>query len=387
VPRISPFVGLRFDPSRVGSLERVTAPPYDVISRAEHERLLAMSEHNVIRLDLGDEPAGAEDRRYGHATDLLATWRADGVLVATREPIFAAYEMRFRLHGVPRRLRGVVAAVGLEDWGGAILPHERTMEAPVEDRRRLRRELRVDLSCIESVYLGPDEAVASWLDEATASEADVSVVDDDGVEHRTWFRPAEDRLARVLGRHHLMIADGHHRYTTALRYRDEMRRQTGEGPWDATLMLLVDAALEEPPVLPFHRIQLDGPAPTTGVRVHDLEEVLGSLDDRKLLVGTVTRENGAVVHRLVELTGEPPTVQRLHDQLLARDATDLRFTADAVAAEDAVRRGDAVASYFLPATDTATIRAVVEAGDRLPQKSTFFWPKPRTGLILRAHEA
>jgi hypothetical protein len=184
-----------------------------------------------------------------------------------------------------------------------------------------------------------------------------------------------------------MIADGHHRYTTALRYRDEMRHRTGEGPWDATLMLLVDAALEEPPVLPFHRIQLDGPAPTTGVRVHDLQEVLGSLDDRKLLVGTVTRENGAVVHRLVELTGEPPTVRRLHDQLLPRDATRLRFTADAVAAEDAVRRGDAVASYFLPATDAAMIRAVVEAGERLPQKSTFFWPKPRTGLILRAHEA
>jgi uncharacterized protein (DUF1015 family) len=387
VPRISPFVGLRFDPSRVRSLERVTAPPYDVISRAEHERLLGMSEHNVIRLDLGDDPASRADRRYAHATALLATWRAEGVLVATPQPILAAYEMRFRLHGAARRLRGVVAAVDLEDWGGSIMPHERTMDGPVEDRLRLLRELRVDLSCIESVYLGPDQTVEAWLDRATSSEPDASVVDDDGVEHRAWFLPADERVARALGEHDLMIADGHHRYTTALRYRDEMRRDAGAGPWDATMMLLVDAALERPPVLPFHRIQPDGPAPMTGVRVRDLEEVLGSLDDRKLRVGTVTREDGAVVHRVTELTGEPPTVRLLHEQLLRRDASDLRFTADAVAAEDAVRRGEAVASYFLPATDAATIRAVVETGDRLPQKSTFFWPKPRTGLILRAHEA
>jgi len=387
MPRISPFVGLRFDRARVGSLERVTAPPYDVISRTEHERMLAASEHGVIRLDLGDDPERTDDSRYERAAELLAGWRRDGVLVETDGPVLVAYEMRFRLHGHPRRIRGIVAAVDLEDWGGAILPHEHTMDGPVRDRLELLRQLRIDLSCIESVYLGPDETIGAWLDDVTREDPEASVTDDDGVEHRIWLRPGDDGIAAHMATHDLMIADGHHRYTTALRYRDEMRGAHGAGPWDATMMLLVDAALEEPPVLPFHRVQREGPVARAGVRVRDLEEVLESVDDRKLLYGIATREDGVLVHRVAELTGEPPTVCRLHDTVLTGAAEALRYTPDAVAAEDAVRRGDAVASYFLPATDAATIRAVIEAGGRLPQKSTFFWPKPRTGLILRPHDA
>ena len=389
MPRISPFVGLRFDPSRVASLERVTAPPYDVISPAEHERLLAVSEQSIIRLDLGDDPDGPDHARYEVASALLAAWRDTGILVPTHGPVVVAYEMRFRLHGLARRIRGVLAAVELEDWGGGILPHERTMDGPVADRLDLLRRLRVDLSAIESVYLGPDDGVAAWLDAATAGDPDATVVDADGVEHRTWVRPPDGDLARRLSAHELMIADGHHRYTTALRYRDEMRTANGPGPWDATLMLLVDAALEDPPVLPFHRIVSEGAPPTdgVGVRVRDLEEVLGSLDDRRLAYGVVTHEDGMLVHLVAELDGDPPTVCRLHEDVLTADAASIRYTADAVAAEDAVRSGDAVASYFLPATDAATIRTVVASGGRLPEKSTFFWPKPRTGLILRAHES
>jgi uncharacterized protein (DUF1015 family) len=387
MPRISPFAGLRFDRSRVGSLERVTAPPYDVISRAEHERLLAGSPFSVIRLDLGDDPDRSHHARYFDAAALVEAWRGEGVLSPTDGQVFVAYEMRFRLHGRDRRIRGIVAAVELEDWGGAILPHERVLDAPVEDRLEHLRELRMDLSCIECIYLGPDEAVAAWLDDATRDEPDGAVTDADGVEHRVWLRPGDDAIAERLSAHDLMIADGHHRYTTALRYRDEMRARHGSGPWDATMMLLIDAALEEPPVLPFHRIQRSGDVAPHGVRVRDLEEVLESLDDRKLSFGVATLEDGALVHRVAELAGEPPTVCRLHDDVLAVDPETLRFTPDAVAAEAAVRSGDAVASYFLPATDAATIRAVVASGQRLPQKSTFFWPKPRTGLILRPHDA
>ena len=375
MPRISPFAGLRFDRSRVGSLERVTAPPYDVISRIEHERLLDGAPFSVIRLDLGDDPDRSHHARYTEAAALVETWRRDGVLVPTDRPVFVAYEMRFRLHGNARRVRGVVAAVELEDWGGGILPHEQVMDGPVQDRLEHLREVRMDLSCIECVYLGPDDAIGAWLDDATRREPDGSVTDADGVEHRVWIRPGEAALAERLSAHDLMIADGHHRYTTALRYRDEMRARHGTGPWDASMMLLIDAALEEPPVLPFHRIQREGVAVTDGVRVRDLEEVLESLEDRKLLFGIATLEDGAIVHRVAELTGEPPTVCRLHEAVLNVDAEALRYTPDAVA------------SYFLPATDAATIRSVVASGERLPQKSTFFWPKPRTGLILRPHDA
>jgi uncharacterized protein (DUF1015 family) len=388
VPRVSPFVGLRFDPTRVGSLERVTAPPYDVISQAEHRRYLAASPANVIRLDLGGEPgAPTGDDRYEEAGRDLATWRREGILVPTEGPAYYPYEMRYSLHGRRRRIRGLVCAVELQEWGGDVVPHERTMAAPVEDRLRLLRSTNANLSCIYSVFLGPNVALGRWLDDRTADEADGAMTDQDGVEHRLWVARPDPAVAGWLAGESLMIADGHHRYTTALRHRREMDADRGPGPWDAAMMFLVDASREEPPVLPYHRIQLDGPVPSAGWRVRDLEEVLESVDDAHPVFGVVTHEEGALVHRLVELAGDPPAVCRLHEDVLAGLDDRLRFTPDAVAAEEAVRAGRAVAAYFLPPTEAATIRSVVDSGERLPQKSTFFWPKPRTGMVLRPHEA
>jgi uncharacterized protein (DUF1015 family) len=384
MPRISPFVALRFDAERAGPIDRVTAPPYDVISDVEHERLLSASEHNITRLDLG-ERAGTDpgDERYARAAALLASWRRDGVLVETDGPVFVAYEMAFRLHGSDRRIRGVIAAVELEDWGGSILPHEHVMAGPVEDRLRLLRALATNVSCIECIYAGPNASVSAWLEATTAGVPMADVVDDEGVRHRVWVGNAGGEIAPALEHEPLMIADGHHRYTTALRYRDEMRAAHGAGPWDRTLMLLIDGSTERPPVLPFHRIQLGGVAPVGGDRVRDLEEVLASVDDASLSYGSVTLEDGALVHRVARLEGEPPAVCALHAQVLRTDASALRFSPDAVAAEEAVRSGEAVASYFLPPTDASTIRSFIERGERLPEKSTFFWPKPRTGFVLR----
>jgi uncharacterized protein (DUF1015 family) len=388
VPRVSPFVGLRFDLSRVGSLERVTAPPYDVISPDEHRRYLAASPCNVIRLDLGREPgAPGGDARYEAAGQDLASWRRDRILVPTEGPAYYPYEMRFSLHGRRRRIRGLVCGVELQEWGGEVVPHERTMAGPVEDRLRLLRSTDANLSSIYSVFLGPNPVLGRWLDDRTGEEPDATMTDEDGVEHRLWVAPPDPAVAGWLAGESLMIADGHHRYTTALRHRREMDAEHGPGPWDAAMMFVVDASRQEPPVLPYHRIQLDGPVPSRGWRVRDLEEVLESVDDARLRFGVVTHEEGALVHRLVELDGDPPAVCRLHENDLAGLDDRLRYTPDAVAAEEAVRDRRAVAAYFLPPTEAATIRSVVDRGERLPQKSTFFWPKPRTGMVLRPHDA
>jgi uncharacterized protein (DUF1015 family) len=387
VPRISPFVGLRFDPARVGSLERLTAPPYDVISGEEHARLLAASPYNVIRLDLGRDPGEAHTlARYERAGVDLAEWRRTGVFVPTAGERYFPYEMSFALHGRRRRVRGVIAAVELEAWGGDIVPHERTMPGPVEDRLRLTRALGANLSSIYAILRGPCAALAGWLDRETDRAPDARLVDEAGVEHRLWEAPPEPDLAGWLEPEPLMIADGHHRYATALRYREERRAERGPGAWDAAMMLLVDGALDDPPVLPFHRIQLAGDPPTQGTRVRDLEEVLETLEDEKLTYGIATREGGALVHRVAELDGAPPTVCRLHEGALSELDDALAFTQDAVVAEEAVRSRGAVAAYLLPPTDATTIRSVVEGGGRLPRKSTFFWPKPRTGLVLRPHD-
>jgi uncharacterized protein (DUF1015 family) len=385
--QISPFVGLRYDPSRVGSLDTVTAPPYDVISDEERVRLAGSSPYNIARAMIAEvRPGDDPDAPYARAAAEFARWREEGIVVPTAGPAFYPYAMDVSFQGRSRTIRGVICAVELEDWGGSVIPHERTMAEPVEDRLRLTRAVRANLSSIYAVIRGPNEVLGDLLDGVAGEPSDAEAVDEAGVRHRLWMRTEMPGLADSLGGETLMIADGHHRYTMALRYRDEMREERGPGPWDRVMMLIVDAAAESPPVLPFHRLLVRGEAPWAGERVRDLEEVLETVDDVKLVYGTASTEEGALVHRVADLSGTPPTVCALHQQVLTGPDGGLRFTPDAVEAEWAVRRGEAVAAFFLPATDAARIRAVVDRGERLPQKSTFFWPKPRTGLVMRSLE-
>ena len=383
--RISPFVGLRYDPSRVGSLDAVTAPPYDVISDEQRLRLAAASPYNIARAMIAEvRPGDDPDAPYARAAAEFTAWRDQRVIVPTEGPAYYAYAMDFALRGQTRRIRGVICAVELEDWGGSVIPHERTMSEPVEDRLRLTRAVRANLSSIYAVIRGPNDVLGDLLDGVLEGPPGAEAVDEAGVRHRLWISAEMPGLADSLRRETLMIADGHHRYTMALRYGDEMREKRGTGPWDRVMMLVVDAAAEEPPVLPFHRLLVQGEPPRAGERVRDLEELLESLDDAKLVYGTASIEEGGLVHRVVDLSGAPPTVCALHQQVLTVADDALRFTPDAVEAESAVRRGEAVGAFFLPATDAARIRAVVDRGERLPQKSTFFWPKPRTGLVMRS---
>jgi uncharacterized protein (DUF1015 family) len=391
VSRISPFVGVLYDAALVGPLERVTTPPYDTIGPADQRRYLSADPHNVIRIDSPEEPQDGEaDDKYRGAAGWLRSWLDEGVLVATPRPSYYPYEMRFSYHGAERVIRGLVCAVELEDWGGSILPHEHTMPGPVEDRLRLMRATHANLSAIQSVFAGPVEPVAELIDAATGGRPAAALSDEQGVEHRLWVVPADgrDAVAEALADVPLMIADGHHRYTTALRYRDEMRAERGPGPWDHVMMLVVDAVTQDLPVLPFHRVVRSGAVPANGVRVRDLEEILSEVDDDKLRYGVAARDgDGALEHRVAELTGAPPTVCALHEQILTDDdAPGVTFTPDPVEAEMTVRSGDAVAAFILPATNALRIRDVVGRGDRLPQKSTYFYPKPRTGLVIRTFD-
>jgi uncharacterized protein (DUF1015 family) len=387
VSRISPFVGLRYDGTRVAPLERVTTPPYDTIGPADQRRYLSADPHNVIRIDFPEErPHDGEADKYRRAAGFLRAWRDEGVLVETPRPSYYPYEMRFAYHGTERTIRGLICAVELEDWGGSIRPHEHTMPGPIEDRLRLMRATAANLSAIQAVFAASSDLLGDLLRAATATAPEAELTDEQGVRHRVWITPAErdDPISASLADVPLMIADGHHRYTTALRYRDEMRARGGGGPWDDVMMLIVDAASQDLPVLPFHRVLRSGPSPVGGDRVRDLEEVLSEVADDKLRYGVAARgPDGSLEHRVAELVGDPPTVCALHDQVLASRDADLTFTPDPVEAELAVRAGDAVAAFILPATNALRIRDVVARGDRLPQKSTFFYPKPRTGLVIR----
>ena len=376
MPRVFPFEALVYDVAVAGALDRVTTPPYDVISETRR-REYGSEPFSIVQVDLGLDDG--EDR-YLRAGTLLGRWVDEGVLVRT-PPVFFAYEMSSSLAAT---VRGVFCAMELEDWGGGVMPHEQTMAGPVEDRLRLLRATHTHLSAVYGTVGGPCPSLEDLLDDVTARPPEAELVDEQGVTHRRWTIPAGVPIGDWLAEEPLLIADGHHRYTTALAFRDEMRASSGPGPWDRLLTFVVDAGSEHLSVQPFHRIQVSGSLPDPGTPVGDLDAVIAALSDDEPRVGIV-RPNGSEVELTVrDLAGEPPAVRALHDGLLDALAPDgaLRFTPNADEAVEAVRSGRAVAAYLLPPTTPDRIRKVVERGERLPQKSTYFWPKPRTGVIL-----
>ena len=386
MPRVSPFRGLVFDAAVAGPLDRVTAPPYDVISDARRRAYLEASPFSVVHLDLaeGSEDPADPGSRYARAAHLLRDWEARGALRRSPDPSYYAYEMEFGLDGVERRIRGLMVAMELEPWGGDVIPHEHTMPGPVEDRLRLLRATGTHLSAVYGTVPGPCAPLAELLHGLSGTPAPFAIVDEQGVRHRMWPVAPDPAIASWLASEPLLIADGHHRYTTALHYREERDATDGPGAWDRVLTLVVDAAAEHLPVLPFHRLQLAGDPPTIGTPVPDLEAALHALSDDLVVVATATSQDGDVVYRTAGLHTPPPAVEALHAEVLdaAAPAGSLRYVPDARAADDAVRAGEAVAAYFLPPTTPERIRAAIDRGERLPQKSTYFWPKPRTGMVM-----
>ena len=383
-----------YDPEVVGSLDSVTAPPYDAISPIDQDRYHRASPHNVIRLILGRSESGddAASNQYTRAASHLRTWREQGVLRPTDAPSLFPYELRFHHAGVERTVRGVIAEVGLEPWGGSILGHERTMPGPIDDRLKLLRGVPANLSPVYAMFGGPSTEVSSFLERSMSGAPAREVTDETGTRHRMWVASeGVEAFTGALRAETLLIADGHHRYTVALAYREEMRVRYGPGPWDSMMMLLVDGATEDPPVLPIHRLVTGGSralpeAVASGERVRDMAEVLATLDDDDLTYGFVAMEEGEPIHTVGRVEGSPPTVCALHERILDPAGLDLRFVPDAVAVERAVISREAEAAFLLPPTTVDRVRRVIQQHGVLPQKSTYFWPKPRTGMVLRPME-
>jgi uncharacterized protein (DUF1015 family) len=385
---VAPFRGLLYQPEVVGDLAAVTAPPYDVVLPHERDELHRSSPFNIALVDLGADVEEAPLEKYTRAGRILREWREEGVLVPTDDPSVFPYDMTFGYRGERRQVRGVFLEVGLEPLGrgGNILPHERTMAAPVEDRLRLMRATEADLSPIYAVAGGPSGPQGELLERAARRAPARQLTDEDGVIHTLWAEPLPEGLRTWYRSEPLLIADGHHRYQTALAHRQERLARDGPGPWEGVMMLVVDAATERPPVLPIHRVLSVDPLPDLpGERVHGLEEILARLVDDDLRFGAAFRTETGLTHIVGTLTGDPPTVSALHRELLdgLEGVRDLRFVPDASLAEAEVREGHADLALFLPPARVEHVRRVVETGGTLPQKSTYFWPKPRTGIVVR----
>ncbi len=412
----APFRGLRYDPAVVGDPGAVTAPPYDVISAEACDAFEARHPYNVVRLILAR--GGREDPgRYAGVADLIAAWRDHGVLVLDPEPALYLYEERYLLDGAERVQRGVLAGVRLDDTGSAILPHERTMLAPVADRLHLLEATHTNLSPVFGVYAGGGRA-AAVLDDLTGTQALVDAVDETGVTHRLWRVTDPQRIAawqHRLADQQVLIADGHHRYRTALAYRERMRAANpGDhtGPWDEVLMFLVDADLHGPSVRSFHRLLAAIGPQRVLTALGDAFEALPVAGHRQAMAQLARRpretlafglygagsawllvaRSSAVLAKETGLERPPLDVEVLHGPVLADrlGVTDFErqvaYEGDLAAAVRQVDDGAFASAILLRPVTFTEVVGIARGGETLPPKTTFFYPKPRDGLVLRPLE-
>ncbi|HLY31772.1 MAG TPA: DUF1015 domain-containing protein [Ktedonobacterales bacterium] len=433
---VRPLPGIRYSPEV--DLAEVVTPPYDVISPDAQGRYYERSPQNIIRLELGmEQPTDdALDNRYTRAARTFAEWRWQGVLQQD-PPTLYLYEQRFTALGAERRRLSLLARVRIEPWeAGVILPHERTLSKPKDDRLKLTRATAATLSPIMALYDDPRGALAKTFAGVRRRKPPIAFSDEAGEEHRLWAVRDAAQFAAVsqfFADRQLYIADGHHRYETALTYRDEvraMRRElSAEDAPNFTLMAL--SAIEDPGlvVLPTHRIvrgldmeRLANMSDELGA--HFTVEPLETLEAQTVLAAlgvaagkdqetafALIAPDGARILRLTPAgraamaTRAGPNVGSseawrrldvaiLHELVLnrvlgisdeaVRAGEIVSYTRDAGAAIAAVRSGadGAQVAVLLNPTPPAAIRDVARAGDRMPQKSTYFYPKLITGLVI-----
>ena len=441
MPEIRPFRALRYDPEVAGGIGALVAPPYDVISPEQRATLVARSRRNVVRIDLPISETGDTDpdERYRQAARTFSSWRNDGTLRKDPRTSLYAYEQTYTVPGssVVRVQRGFMGRLLLEPFSatGGVRPHERTLSGPKEDRWKLMRATGANLSPVVGLYADPAGRASAILAEIAARPSTIDVTDDDGVRERLWMvvgdgpdAAAVSELIAIVGASTIDIADGHHRYETALRYRDERRRTSPaevDPAYDYILALLFDATHEQMTVLATHRIVrglgdagaaalLESASKLFDVElVHDPVALARAFAPAALApggegrFGLWTRGGGAILHARREVFARwlpegSDAVRRLDvtllqvalERLLALDpaaiaggdAVEYATASDTAIARVIAGTDGADAAFLLDPTPVAEIAAVAAAGDVMPQKSTYFYPKALTGLVLNPFE-
>lgn len=433
LPVIVPFRGIRYDLSQK-ELSEVTAPPYDVINEEGQKRLYARDPHNVIRLILGRQfPKDTEtDNRYTRAAADLQAWIKEGVLKRDAEPSFTLYEQEFTLKDGTRHVRrGFLALRRLEEFGkGKIQPHEKTLAGPKADRLLLTKACRANLSPIFSLYSDSERALAAVLAPHFQKEPFADFKDDDGVRQRLW-RVTDPLLFRktneIVGQKNLFIADGHHRYETALAYREWMRAQNPDAPEDAPFnyVLMFFSDMEDPGlvILPTHRVLHDWPGFDGGRLLEQLKawftaRAFAESDEEGFLKALkasgekgeqafglclpgsgffVLTLDGSKRDAMPGLGDVPPSSRAVDTTVLHRgifrkmlglkeeddkDPRFMSFVKDAREALAARKTQGTNAVFLLNSPPMNVLREVVETGLVLPPKTTFFYPKLLSGLVL-----
>lgn len=418
--RIEPFRALMYNRRVAGEPARVVAPPYDLIGAARQNQLYERSPYNVVRLELAREAD-----RYGAAEKTLADWIAARVLERSARPAIFQYTQTFDLEGRLLHRTGFIARVRLEEFDrGRILPHEKTFPAAKEDRLRLLTALQINTSSIFGLYSGAHAELDQLRDKVAAREPSIDLVDDLGI--RNELRPIEaadeiEIIQHALESPRILIADGHHRYETALNYRRARRYENPAPelePYDYTMMTLV--ACDDPGlvILPTHRVVKSLPASaivsfTQRAReVFEVTEIAHRDEFRALLDDSGTGAIGVTLknspHYFIlrlrdaaamkaALPDAPDKVRRLDVSILhalvfdrifglradeIRKGGNIEYTIEIGGALGAVANGHADGAFLMNPPSIQDVERVSDAGATMPEKSTYFHPKLLTGLVM-----
>jgi uncharacterized protein (DUF1015 family) len=424
-PDARAFCALRYDRQQADPALTI-APPYDVISHDEQRALYERSPYNVVRVEYGEERAGDDghENRYTRAARDIDAWRGAGVLVRDAQPALYRYRQEFAWQGMEYVRNAVFAAVRLEEWErGVIKPHEHTLANPKADRLNLLRATRTQVSPVYCLFRprGDDRSEMMWPYDG-AGLCDASTDDQRHVLSAVYDPAGCDVWSKFIAGCELYIADGHHRYETALAYRDETRarasRWTGEEPENFVLMALTYAYDPGLLVLPTHRVLHVPPVSDEQIecigryfRVEDVsaaslaeaEAMLAGAEPRFVALGLrpeskhlLVLEDRVAVEALMPAE-QPESWKRLDvnvlqygvlqaafgiDNAALKAGGSVSYTQDGREAESAISRGDARCAMLLKATPVDDVLAVSDDGGRMPQKSTYFYPKLPTGLVM-----
>lgn len=423
---IKGYKGLRFNCEKAGKIDELVCPPYDIISDQQREEYIKTNPHNIIRLEL---PKG--DDKYNKAAEILKDWLEKGILIKEDKPAIYIYEEEFTAYGERKAIKGIICRVKLEEFSkGIILPHEFTLSKAKEDRLSLMKATNCNFSQIYSLYMDGGKNTLGKIDSLSKSEPDIQLQDNDNVTHRMWIIKDEKAIADICSDftdRKLYIADGHHRYETALNYRNYLREQglAKEGDaCDYQMMMLVDMEHPGLVVFPTHRLVrnldsfnaervIDSCKEYFDVTEHSdintIESTLMELYNQgkkayafycggssyKLLVLKDTN----IIKKLLpnaSTATQQLDVTILHTLILEKifgiDAENmakqinLTYTKIFDEAISSVQQGNSQCAFILNPTRVSEIRGVASNGEKMPQKSTYFYPKMITGLVMNQLE-
>ncbi|MGD0728040.1 MAG: DUF1015 domain-containing protein [Spirochaetia bacterium] len=438
---VRPFRALHYDPAVVNDIGLCLSQPYDVISPEQQDAYYRQHPQNVIRLLLNKaEPGDGETRnRYTRARDQLTQWRREGILRATVRPSFWVYEQEFDLPGIGRKkVKGFIGAVRLHDYAERkILPHEKVLKGPLEDRIMLTDATNTQFEYIWSLYQDRAYVIDNILDEQEKEPPIIDYVEQPiGVRHRMWRLTDPEKcemIRRTIGRLKIYIADGHHRYQTMLTIRDRMRQRFPDAgpdaPWESIMMFLVNSEHEGLTILPTHRM-------LHGIQVESLYKLGASILEHFHVKKYVFRDGdeGEVRRRwlrdlrdvgkgehtigayIVNTNGYYLLTLRdeeAYEELVRLDfssewklldvnilntlileeilgiteeqlslSTSITYTKDVDEALEKVRTGEMQVALILNPTALSDVITIAENDEKMPRKSTHFYPKPVSGLVF-----